>query len=112
MDKSTLAVFGTLGLCIVAAVGDYFIKLASNQESPFLSAYFLVGLLVWASTAFGWIYVMRHLTFATIGVVYAVGSILTMALVGTLLLNEPLRWHEAVGIGLGLASIGLLVRFA
>ena len=112
MDKSSLAIFGTLGLCVISAVGDYFIKLASNQQSPFMSAYFVVGLMTFAATAFGWVYVMRHLTFASIGVVYAVGSILTMVLVGTVFLGETLRWQEGIGIGFALVSIGLLARFA
>jgi len=112
MDKATPAILATVGLCVVSVAGDYLIKRASNRESPFTTWWFVAGFVVYSSTAFGWIYVMRHLKFATIGVVYAVATVLLLTLVGVLFLNESLRWQEVIGIGLALASIVLLGRFA
>ena len=68
--------------------------------------WFLLGFVVWSSTAFVWVYVMQHLRFATLGAVYGVTSVLLLALVGLLFLGESLKWQEAVG------SILLLGRFA
>jgi len=112
MDKTTLAILAVIGLCVVTGVGDYLLKLASKQESPLATAWFAVGFVVYSSTALGWVYIMRHLKFATIGVVYAVTTVLVLAIIGVVFLNESLSWQEGLGIGLALASIGLLARFA
>ncbi|MBS1787585.1 MAG: transporter [Acidobacteria bacterium] len=112
MDKSLFAILTTVGLCITSVVGDYLLKRASNQECPLASAWFVSGFVVYSSTAFGWVYVMRHLKFATTGVVYAIGTIVLMALVGALFLKESLQWQEVAGVGFALLSICLLTRFA
>ncbi len=112
MQHVTVAIVATIGLCVVTVAGDYLLKQASNQAVPLSSWWFLLGFLVYSSTAFGWVYVMRHVSFATLGAVYAVASVLSLALVGVLLLGESLRWQEGVGIGMAVGSIVLLARFA
>jgi len=112
MNNPLLAVFTTVGTYITSVVGDYLIKRASTRTTPLASVWFAAGFVVYSSTAFGWVYVMRHLKFATIGVVYAVATVLLMAAVGLFFLQESLRWQEVVGIGLALTSIVLLARFA
>jgi drug/metabolite transporter (DMT)-like permease len=109
---SSTPIIVVLGLSVLTVAADYCLKRASDQASPFASPWFGVGLAVYSATAFGWVYVMRHLTFATIGVVYSVAIILLLAAVGVTVLREPLRWQEVVGIGLAIAAIVLLVRFA
>ena len=54
MEKNTLAVLVTFGFSVVGVVGDYFLKLASGKDEPLKSAWFYVGFVVYASTAFGW----------------------------------------------------------
>ena len=112
MEKATLAILATVGLCVVGVTGDYLLKRASNRDTPLATWWFVFGFVVYSSTAFGWVYVMRHLKFATIGVVYAMATVLLLALVGVLFLGESLRWQEVLGIVLALASISLLARFA
>jgi small multidrug resistance pump len=111
MDKSTLAVLVTIGLSAVSVTGDYFLKRASNHELPFASWWFVAGLVLYSSSAFGAIFVMRHLSFATLGVVYMAAMLLLLTLVGHVFLKEPLRWQEIVGVVLALSAVGLLARF-
>jgi multidrug transporter EmrE-like cation transporter len=54
---------------------------------------------------------MRHLTLATIGVIYAMCMILFLALMGVVVFDEPLHRSEIVGIVLALAALVLLARF-
>jgi multidrug transporter EmrE-like cation transporter len=54
---------------------------------------------------------MRHLTLATIGVIYAMCMILLLALMGVVVFDEPLHRSEIVGIVLALAALILLARF-
>ena len=92
-------------------LADYLLKRASNQAAERSVSLVLVGLFVYAGMAGGWVYVMRHLSFAQIGVVYSVSTVLLLTLVGTLVLKEPLRGHEVVGAAMAVGSLLLLARF-
>jgi small multidrug resistance pump len=112
MPRSYLPWLVTVGFSVLGVVGDYFLKRASGAPNPFRTAAFYVGFAVYASTAFGWLYVMRHLKLATISTVYSIAMILLLTAVGVLLFNERVSAGELVGIALAVASIVLLVRFA
>jgi small multidrug resistance pump len=110
--KAYLPVLVTLGFSAVGVLGDYLLKLASARANPLRSGWFYLGFAVYASTAFGWVYVMRHLKLATIGVVYSVSMILLLTAVGALAFRETLKPAEVVGIAMAVGSLILLVRFA
>jgi small multidrug resistance pump len=112
MEKSTLAVLVTVAFSVIGVLGDYFLKLASERERPLGSAWFYVGFALYASTAFGWVYVMRHLKLATIGVLYSVSMILLLTTVGVVMFRESLNYFEWAGIALAIAALVLLMRFA
>ena len=112
MDRQTTAVLVTVGFSVIGVVGDYFLKLASARDQPLRSGWFYLGLVLYASTAFGWVFVMRHLKLATIGVLYSVSMILLLTAIGVGRFGESLSTAEAVGIVLALASLVLLTRFA
>ena len=112
MDRSTLAVVVTIGFSVVGVAGDYLLKLASASDNPLKSRWFYIGFAVYASTAFGWVYVMRHLKLATIGVVYSVSMILLLTGVGVVFFREPLNRYEIAGLAMAVTSLFLLIRFA
>src|SRR5215510_15091285 len=95
----------------VGILGDYFLKRASEAQQPLTTHSFLIGFVLYASTAIAWTFVMRHLTLATIGVIYSMCMILFLALMGVLVFNEPLQRSEMLGIILALAALVLLARF-
>src|SRR5687767_2954314 len=98
MEKNTLAVLVTVGFSVVGVVGDYFLKLASGKDEPLKSAWFYVGFAVYASTAFGWVFVMRHLKLATVSVVYSVSMVLLMTALGVVVFRESLNGYEVAGL--------------
>jgi small multidrug resistance pump len=112
MKNRTLAVIVTIAFSIVGVVGDYLLKRASEQTNPMQSRWFYIGFVVYASTAFGWVFVMRHLKLATIGVVYSVSMILLLMTVGIVFFREPLNRYEVLGLAMAVASLILLIRFA
>lgn len=59
----------------------------------------------------GWVYVMRHLSFAEIGIVYAVTTVLLLTGVGVVVLGETLRGSELLGVAMAVGSVLLLARF-
>jgi drug/metabolite transporter (DMT)-like permease len=112
MSKPTVGVLVTVAFSLVGVLGDYFLKLASQRDQPLRTGWFYVGFALYASTAFGWVFVMRHLKLATISVLYSVSMVLLLTAIGTLVFRESLKPLEVVGIVLALASLVLLVRFA
>jgi multidrug transporter EmrE-like cation transporter len=111
VDKTVLAGLVAAVMSGVGIVGDYFLKRASSGEQPLACWDFVVGLVLYASTAFAWVFVMRHLKLATIGVIYSVCMILMLTAMGVLFFDESLNRYEVTGIVLAIASVVLLARF-
>ena len=112
MSQSTVAILVTMLFSAIGVVGDSFLKLASAEAVPWRSRWFLIGFVLYASTAFGWVFVMRHPKLATISVLYSVSMVLLLTAVGVVLFGESLNYYELAGIVFALASLMLLMRFA
>jgi small multidrug resistance pump len=110
--KNSMPLIVTVAFSVVGVVGDYLLKLASEQRAPLKSGWFYLGFAVYASTAFGWVYVMRHLKLATIGAVYSVSMILLLTAVGVAAFRQPLNAYEVAGVARAIGSLVLLMRFA
>jgi drug/metabolite transporter (DMT)-like permease len=106
------AVAVTVAFSVIGVVGDYFLKLASMREQPLHTGWFYLGFAFYASTAFGWVFVMKYLKLATISVLYSVSMVLLLTAVGALAFRESLNYYELAGIVLAMASLVLLMRFA
>jgi drug/metabolite transporter (DMT)-like permease len=112
MKRTTLAVLVTVSFSMIGVLGDYFLKLASARDQPLRTGWFYLGFALYASTAFGWVFVMRHLKLGTISVLYSVSMVLLLTAVGVVLFGESLNYYELAGIVLAVASLVLLMRFA
>ncbi|MCA9417741.1 MAG: transporter [Candidatus Omnitrophica bacterium] len=112
MNSSLFAIFLTILLSLFAVVGDYFLKTASNLESPFRNWNFLAGFLIYSLSAFGWVLVMPHLKLAYLGVILSITMILSLCVLGIFFFDESLSPKEWVGVGLAIASLVLLQRVA
>lgn len=112
MSARQIALLVAIALAAIGVLADYFLKLASDQAASVRSAWFWVGLFVYAAMAGGWVYVMRHLSFTEIGIVYSVATILLLTAVGTLVLKEALHTHEVLGVLMAFGSLVLLARFS
>ena len=67
-------------MSLLALLGDYFLKLAGSKEGVFLEPrLFSLGFLCQGLSLFGWFYVMKHFSLATLGVYYSVSTILFLA---------------------------------
>jgi multidrug transporter EmrE-like cation transporter len=112
MDSKTLAVVVTLAFSVVGVLGDYFLKLASREERSLRTLSFYVGFALYAATAFGWVFVMKHLKLGTIGVLYSVSMVVLLTAVGVMFFRENLNYYEIAGLVMAIAALFLLVRFA
>ncbi len=95
-------------LSVAGVLADAVLKVASGKSNVTMNVYFVVGALMYAATAFGWVWAMRHLKLAQLGAFYAVMTALLLAVVGVLFFKETLKWKEVLGIALGVVSLILL----
>jgi drug/metabolite transporter (DMT)-like permease len=112
MGTKTIAVLVTILFSVIGIMGDYFLKLASAREQPLGAIPFYFGFILYASTAFGWVFVMKHLRLATISVLYSVSLVLLLTAIGVVLFRESLNYFEVIGIVFAVISLLLLMRFA
>ncbi len=111
MSQTTWAAVVAVAMSCFGIIGDYFLKRASAADRPLMTRWFVVGVGLYSSTAFAWVFVMRHLKLATIGVIYSVCMILLLTGMGVFVFGESLNRYEVAGIVLAIASILLLSRF-
>lgn len=107
-----LAIVITIGFSLIGVLGDYFLKLASEREDSLRSKWFYLGFALYASTAFGWVFVMKHLKLATISVVYSVSMIVLLTAIGVVIFKETLNYYEIAGLLMAVGSLVLLMRFS
>ncbi|MDZ4656789.1 MAG: EamA family transporter [Bythopirellula sp.] len=112
MSTTNLAILVTIAFSFVGVVGDYFLKLASGHANPLKSGWFYLGFVLYASTAFGWVFVMKSLKLGTIGVLYSVCMVLFLTVIGVVVFKETLNYYEIAGLVLAVISLTLLTRFA
>jgi drug/metabolite transporter (DMT)-like permease len=112
VDSKTLAVMVTIAFSVVGVLGDYFLKLASRDEDSLRTPWFYIGFVLYAATAFGWVFVMKHLKLATISVLYSVSMVVLLTTVGVVIFRETLNYYEIAGLVMAIAALILLVRFA
>ena len=111
MKSVTIGIIGAILLALIGVVADFFIKLAGSGSKYIELKWFVLGALIYALTSFGWFYVMKHIKLSTLGVFYAVSTIIFLVIVGVFYFKEELRFYEGLGIFLGIISLILLWRF-
>jgi drug/metabolite transporter (DMT)-like permease len=107
-----LPLLATLGLSLLCVAADYLFKLASELPRPYRSPHFAVGVVLYGSSAFGWVYVLRHTKLATVGALFCVVVVVLLAVVGVFAFRESLSTSELIGLGCAVAALILLGRFA
>jgi small multidrug resistance pump len=107
------AYFLIVALSIVGVFADFLLKLSTRASSKLTSWIFLLaGLVIYSSTAFGWFYVIKHVKLSTLGVWYAVSTVLFLTIGGALFFKEQLTIQEITGVLLAVISLILLTRFS
>lgn len=98
-------------IALVTVLGDWLIKIASQQERTLANLWFVAGVVVYAACAFVWVYAMQHMKLATIAVVSSLGTIVLLTLLGSLFFDETLNRHEIAGLLFAGMAVILLVGY-
>ena len=93
-------------IVVLTLIGDYLLKLASQKENSLATAEFGGGALIYGLSAVGWVYAMKHLPLASVGVIYSVLVILFLAIMGVTMFGEKLAGAGDSGPGAGLRFAG------
>lgn len=101
----------SIAVATVTVLGDWLIKVASQQERTVANPWFAAGVVVYAACAFVWVYAMQHMKLATLGVVSSIGTIVLLTLVGSLAFGETLNRHEIAGLLFAGMAVILLVGY-
>lgn len=112
VDPSQLVTLARIILLTIFTVeGDYFLKKASTHASRFLNIDFLIGILIYASTAFVWVIIYKSTKFSISGVLYSIISLLVFVIIGMTMFGDKLSKLEYIGIAMALSSILILQRY-
>jgi len=95
----------------LGTLGDYFIKSAGEGSRYISYTPFFVGMSVYALSAVGWFFVMKHIKLSSLGVIYSVSTAIILAFIGALVFKEEINSFALLGILLGVVSLFLLARF-
>lgn len=105
-------IFIVVLLSAIGVLGDYFIKLSGQGNKYIYVKWFITGLIVYALSAFGWFFVMKHIKLSTLGVYYALTTVILLVGLGLIVFKESLNMFEIIGIVMAVISLILLARFA
>ncbi len=107
-----IAIIIAILFSIFGVFGDYFINLAGESKKYIIWRWFLIGLIVYGSTAIGWFFAMKHIKLATLGVVYTVTTAIGLAIVGALFFHEKISPIEIFAIILAIIALLLMAKFS
>jgi drug/metabolite transporter (DMT)-like permease len=112
LNIKLLSLFGAIFLSAIGVLGDSFIKLSGSGKNFMDIKWFILGFIVYGLTAFGWFFVMKNIKLSTLGVFYAISTVIFLMIVGVFYFKEPLNNYEIIGIILAIISLILLGKFA
>jgi drug/metabolite transporter (DMT)-like permease len=92
-------------ISLFTVLGDYWIKLSTTRPDGLASPVFILGALVYGSTAIGWFFLMRSHSLALIGVVYSAVTMIMLAALGYVMFKETLALRDWLGLSLAVAGV-------
>lgn len=101
-----------IGLAGIGVLGDFFIRISGDGPAYIDWKLFIIGFIIYALTAVGWFFAFKHVKVSTLGVYYALATVLFLVALGVFYFKESLNGYEVAGIAAAVAAIVLLGRFA
>ncbi len=101
-----------LGIVVVTILGDWLLKTASLRPNWTGSSYLFAGMAMYMMSGLGFFFAMRHMSLASVGVWYALLTILFMTALGVFTFGETLTGREMLGIAFAILALICMTRFA
>ena len=90
---------------VLTGIGDYLIKIASQDPSGMTSWQFFAGAICYGGPTVCWFFLMKELSLAEIGAFYTSATVLILAFLGYAIFGEPFGKRELAGVTLAIASV-------
>lgn len=104
-ERSTAYVYPVLlAIVVVSTVGDYFLK-RSAMLNDFTHPFAAAGFLLYAFTAFGWLYIMQFRSLDVIAALYSATTIITLTLMGWFVFKEAILPKNIIALLLAFGAI-------
>lgn len=98
-----------LGIVTLATLaGDYFLKEATRTREGVFSFWFISGAATYGLLAFGWYFLMKSNSLASIGVMFSASTILLLAGLGYFVFKEQFGIREALGVSLAILAVVIM----
>lgn len=97
---------------VIAVIGDVFIKKATQAKGTEVYLLLTVAAIFYVLNSISFYFVYKTMKLSTIGVVYAISTIIMFAFVGVLIFKEKIALQEVIGIILAITSVVLMSKFA
>jgi len=111
MTTEATRILMVVGLTTIGVLADTALKLASAQRHALWNGWSALGFVLSGAFALVWLFLMRSMKLASVGVLYAVGSALLLVAIGVLFFDERLTPAESTGVVLATLAVLLLGRF-
>ncbi|QBX35583.1 hypothetical protein E4L95_13125 [Paracoccus liaowanqingii] len=98
-------------LSIVTALtigGDYLIKSATVHTAGMGSGLFLIAVGLYALSAIGWYFLMRHHPLTWIAVTYSGATLIMLTLLGVVVFGEQMGRRDIAAVAMALGAILLV----
>jgi drug/metabolite transporter (DMT)-like permease len=105
-----LVVGVVLIIVLFNATGDYFLKIGSNQSNPYIALQTLTGVALYATSAFGWIYVMQRVNLTVVGIIYSSSTIIILTLMSLYIFKEDVSAKQLLAVSFALIAVLLSVE--
>jgi len=112
MSLKLISLIAVLLLGLVGVIGDFFINLAGEGKKFIELKWFVLGFIIYASTAFGWFFIMKNVKLSTLGVFYAVSTMIFLTIISVFYFKEPINNYEILGIVIATVALILMGKFA
>jgi undecaprenyl phosphate-alpha-L-ara4N flippase subunit ArnF len=112
MSPILLGIIFSLSTALIVIAGDVVIKQAADLGHTALSYYVLAGIALYAVSGFLWFVSVRYVTLASAGVIFSMGTLVALVIIGALAFDEPIKGRDWAGMACAMLAMCLMLREA
>lgn len=94
-----------VAIVVINTLADYYLKLGSLEPRIFTTWHTHVGALLYAMTAYGWVFMMTKANLTVIGALYSSMTIVILSTMGVAIFKEVVTARQLLGAALAITAI-------
>lgn len=97
-----------IAIALATLISDYLLRKATRASDGLCSSWFMGGAAIYGLLAFGWYFLMKSNSLASIGVMFSASTILLLAALGYFVFKEQFGIREALGVSLAFLAVVIM----